>query len=487
MIKGSKAGSTKTIYSYMVFILLLSMIISGCKTTGKEGVASSPTIPDKDYKFLVKTIIEKAQPQIQEITGRKYKEDKIKYETITRDDLRKLLIEEELPGIKKLAQGLDEDMIIRQLEVSTETRSQNYAVRYSNLRKILYVISENIIPVTVRAGVEKEELQNFLFLLIAHDMVHCLDDQYYDFMKQLGNCTTTELISAFGAVIDGNAAYVTKKMGDNQKIPEKTYINASKASLTIQDETSGAGKQNFDLYITKGAKFISTIIDRKGAEGLASAFLTPPVSTRQILFPEEYLNPATLSSINCNKLIESITGKIKTDGMQSQITTIGTMILQNVLATQGLKKEEAEAISNNLLDGAAFTAIKLAVKPSIVTVQVLNFNDEVGAMKFDTASKLIQKSQEAQFKAILNTSYNILKDEESVQEGFDFVRYKEVEQKTDKEATLTKELTALSDEIYITIASINYDDITKESMMDILDTIYAELKKTDKTEKSAAL
>lgn len=438
MIKGRKAGSTKTIYSFMVFVLLLSMIISGCKTTGKEGVASSPTISEKDYKFLAKTIIEKAQPQIQEITGRKYKEDKIKYETITRDDLRKLLIEEELPGIKKLAQGVDEDMIIRQLEVSTETRSQNYAVRYSNLRKILYVIPENIVPVAVRSGVEKEELVNFLFLLIAHDMVHCLDDQYYDFMKQLSNCTTTELISAFGAVIDGNAAYVTKKMADSQKIPEKTYINASKASLTIQDETTGAGKQNFDLYIAKGSKFINAIIDKKGAEGVSSAFLTPPVSTRQVIFPEEYLNPTALSSINCTKLIESIAGKLKTEGMQSQKTTVGTMVLQNALATQGLNKEEAEAISNNLMDGAAFTAIKLAVKPSIVTVQILNFKDEDGARKFDTASKLIQKSQEAQIKARLNTSYNIKKDEETVQEGFDFVRYKEIELKTDAEATLVE-------------------------------------------------
>lgn len=487
MIKGFNAGFTKINYLFWVFILILIMIIAGCKTTGKDEVASSPTISEKDYKFLAKTIIEKAQPQIQKITGRKYKDEKIKYETITRDDLRKLLIEEELPGIKKLAQGLDEDMIIRQLEVSTETRSKNYAVRYSNLRKNLYVIPENIFPVTVRAGVEKEELQNFLFLLIAHDMVHCLDDQYYDFMKQLGNCTTTELMSAFGAVIDGNAAYVTKKMADNQKIPEKTYINASKASLTIQDETSGPGKQNFDLYITKGSKFISTIIDRKGADGITSVFLSPPVSTRQILFPEEYLNPANISSINCTKLIESITNKIKTEGMQSQKTTVGTMILQNALATQGLNKEEAEAISNNLLDGAAFTALKLAVKPSIVTVQILNFKDEDGARKFDTASKLIQKSQEAQIKARLNTSYNIIKDEESVQEGFDFVRYKEVETKTDKEATITRELTGLSDSIYITIGYINFDNSTEEKIRETLKLIYTELKNMEKIGKSTAL
>jgi hypothetical protein len=306
-------------------------------------------------------------------------------------------------------------------------------------------------------------------------------------MKQLGRCTTTELISAFGAVIDGNAAYVTKKMADNQKIPEKTYINASKASLTIQDETTGAGKQNFDLYIAKGSKFINAIIGKKGAEGVSSAFLTPPVSTRQIIFPEEYLNPTALSSINCTKLIESIAGKLKTEGMQSQKTTVGTMVLQNALATQGLNKEEAEVISNNLMDGAAFTAIKLAVKPSIVTVQILNFKDEDDARKFDTASKLIQKSQEAQIKARLNTSYNIIKDEETVQEGFDFVRYKEIELKTDAEATLTKELTGLSDTVYITIGYINFEEATEQKIRETLELIYAELKKMDKAVKSAAL
>jgi hypothetical protein len=481
MINGSKAGPTILIFSFLAFILLLSMMITGCKTTVKNSDNASTTDDDKVYNFIAKRAIEKAQPQIEKITGRKYKDTKINYEIITRDDLRKLLIEEELPVMRKLAQGLDEDTIKRQLEISTEQRSQNYAVRYSNLKKILYVIPENIFHVTVRSGIEiKNDMDNFLFLLIAHDMVHYLDDQYYDLMKQLGSCTSTELMSTFGAVIDGNAAYVTKKLADNQEIPEKTYINASKASLTIQDETSGAGKQNYDFYIIKGAKFISTIIDRKGTEGLMSAFITPPVSTRQILFPEEYLNPIPVSSINCNKLIESITGKLKTEGMQSQATTVGTMILQTTLTNQGLNKEEAEEISKSLIDGAAYTAIKPSVKPSIVIVQILNFKDEERARKFDTASKLIQKSQEAQIKAGLNTSYNILKDEEYVQEGFDFVRYKEVEQKTDTEATITKELIGLTDSVYITIGYINVGNVTKDEMKDTLRLIYLELLKTEK-------
>lgn len=479
MTKISKVFFTKKIYAFLIFIFSLSIIISGCKTTGKTGniASNAVTVSDKDYKILAKGIIEMAQPQIEEITGRKYKDSKLKYEIVTRDDLRKLLIEEELPGIKKRLQGIDEDTIRRQLEISTESRSKNYAARYSILKKILYVIPDNIAPVAVRSGVDKEEMEDFIFLLIAHEMVHSLDDQYYDFMKQLGNCTNTDQLSAFGAVIDGSAAYVTNKIAESRGISDKTYINASKASLTIQDETSGAGKQNFDMYILKGAEFIKTVIAKKGPEGFTTAFTSPPASTRQVFFPEEYLNPTQISDINCNKLIESAKSNLNTDGMQSQTTTIGTMILQASLASQGLNKDEAEALGNSLIDGAAYTAIKQAVKPGIVMVQILNFKDEDGAMKFDEASKLIQKSQEAQFKAKLNTSYNVLKLDESIKEGFDFLRYKEIETKTDNESTNTKELTGITDNVYITIAYINSDEIVKEAMLDTMILIYDELKK----------
>lgn len=179
-------------------------------------------------------------------------------------------------------------------------------------------------------------MNDFVFMIIAHDMVHYLDDQYYDLMKQIEKFNGKEQQISYGAVIDGSAAYVTKKIADRLNIPERTYINATKTSLNIKDETTGAGKEYYDPFFTRGSAFISAIIGKNGLiEGYKMAFLSPPVSTRQIFYPEEYLNPPAISGIDCKKLLENIKDKLPTEGARSNITTLGTSTLQSALVTQG--------------------------------------------------------------------------------------------------------------------------------------------------------
>ncbi len=467
------------IFKFCLIMVTICIIMAGCKTTqpGMQTQEVSKTTNQAISNKALKEYAEKAEPLIEEITGRKYDKSKTEYKIVTREELRKVMMEEELPGALKMGQGMGEDIIKRQLETSTQSRSQNYIARYSNMKDILYIIPENIKPVSSFIEVKDEDLNDFIFMVIAHDMVHCLDDQYYDFMKLIGKCDGREQVTALGAVIDGSAAYVTKEIAKRLNIPERTYVNATKSSLTIKDETSGAGKEYYDLYFTKGASFIKAIIDKKGLEGFNMVFMSPPVSSRQIYYPEEYLNPPAITGIDCKKLLETIKDKLPTEGARSNINTLGTSTLQSALVTQGVDKAEAGELAERLLNGITFTAIKPAIKPSILSLEILNFKNGEDAQKYYSFLKKMQDASQNQIKAQLNTSFDIIKDEELKQDGFNLLKYNEIKIKAQNDEAITKKMTAIIDSTSVVIGYVIMNDQTMQDLLNIMNLIYSEQHK----------
>jgi hypothetical protein len=466
-----------TFYTLCLTILTICFVLTGCKTTqtGMQMKEGSKAINQAISNKTLNEFAEKAEPLIEEITGRKYDETKTEYKIVTREELRKVIFDEELPEALKMGQGMGEEVIKRQLESSTQSRSQNYIARYSNTKDILYIIPENIKPVSSFIEVKDEDLNDFVFLNIAHDMVHYLDDQYYDLMKQITKFNGKEQQITYGAVIDGSAAYVTKKIADRLNIPERIYVNATKTSFNIKDETTGVGKEYYDLFFTKGSAFISAIIDKKGLlEGFNMAFMSPPVSTRQIFYPEEYLNPPASAGIDCNKLLENIKDKLPTEGARSNITTLGTSTLQSALITQGIDKAEAGALAERLLNGIVFQAMKPAIKPNILSLEILNFKSGEDAQKYYSFLKKLQDAGQNLAKAQLNTSYKIIKDEDVKQEGFNLLKYSEIEIKAQNNELNTKKITAIIDSTSIVIGYINMNEQTKQDLMNIMNLIYSE-------------
>jgi hypothetical protein len=118
--------------------------MSGCKTTqtGMQTLDGSKSTNQAISNSALIDFVEKAEPLIEEITGRKYDKSKTEYKIVTREELRKVIFEEELPGALRWARVWEKILIKRQLETSTQNRSQNYIVRYSNTKDILYIIPE---------------------------------------------------------------------------------------------------------------------------------------------------------------------------------------------------------------------------------------------------------------------------------------------------------------------------------------------------------
>jgi len=453
-------------YYYILFITIMIL--------GFVRFASAEEPSQKIDEKSIETMIEKAEPLIEEITGMKFKE-RIKCELVKREVVRDVLAEELLPKYKNLLKGTGDDIIARQVETVAHVTSQSLLGKYSLIEKEFLIVPDNVESTIKLFAIKDEDFQDFVFLVVAHEMVHALDDQYFELQKKEIDMDNAETMQAFGTLIEGHAVYVTNKIAERLKLSEAANKLSTKSAAGVTDENDRLQQQILYGTYVKGSEFVEAIINKKGLAGVADAFASPPVSTRQIMNPEEYLTPSIVSAFDCSKLLEKVAGTLPTEGMHTQSAALGTMALSSMLIADGIPEKEANAVANNCLSGAAVVAVKQTLKPKMMTVIALNFASRESAVKLLELSKKTDQSTEAQFNAKLNSSYTVVKEEELKLDGFDSVRYRHVEKKVND--VITTELTAegLADTLYVAVAFINMQtEISEEKITEILTSLSKE-------------
>jgi hypothetical protein len=134
--------------------------------------------------------------------------------------------------------------------------------------------------------------------VIAHELTHALEDQHYDFAGLAGRATSDDHATAIRALIEGSAtvvmlAFLSREQGD-AKASEELERTESERVERLRIAPSFTQRSlvlpyilgfTFLLrgkpwgWITEGGVYLSD---------LERAFASPPVSTRQILHPEQY-------------------------------------------------------------------------------------------------------------------------------------------------------------------------------------------------------
>jgi hypothetical protein len=219
------------------------------------------------------------------------------------------------------------------------------------------------------------------------------------------------------------------------------------------------------------------LIAKKGVSAIDDVFAAPPTSTRQTLNPEEYLNGTVGTTIDYTKLLQKLEPELPIKEMRSQKIDIGSMVLHALIVSQGISEKEAVALSDNCLDGIVFSAAKQALKPSSVSIIIVNFKNRETAIAFDEMGKKVFQSETAQFKARLNTTFKILKEENLKLNGFDFIRFRHSERKVDEEITPDITAVGIHENVYVEMSFKNLPDLTGNDVLKFMGLINNELVK----------
>ena len=207
-------------------------------------------------EMRIKSMTEKAEPLIEELTGRKYK-DSVKIKLVKRNAVRDVLIEELLPQLKKLLKGAAPDTISRQAETAAHSMSQVFLGKYSYLKKELYLIPDNVKAQVEMLEINDEDFEDFVFLVVAHEMVHALDDQHFDLQESLRTRDSAEKMQAFNALAEGHAVYAAKGISDRLKLSEMAQKLSVKSAAGITDENNRMQQQIFHNVYVMGSELIS--------------------------------------------------------------------------------------------------------------------------------------------------------------------------------------------------------------------------------------
>lgn len=427
----------------------------------------APTLSEAE----IIAMINKAELQIEEVTGRKFKK-KIKHEIVDRAKLYETMRKSGSSLFKKNLVNFDNETITRQVESEASISSQNISGLYLIRDKIFYVAPGNIVSAMEYAQVKKENYNDYFFLVVVHELTHALDDQHFNLSKLYSATKNSEEYQAINSLIEGNAVYVSEIIADRLNIPESTRSFSKKFTSGLSE----AQKTYSQQYI-KGYEFIEAIINKNGKSAAEAAFKNPPVSTVQILNPEEYLNPVKRVNVDYSKLLERVTKKITPESMKAQTMTIGAMELNQSLILNGFSRDEASSISNNCITGSNYYAVKPVAKPRSISIEIYNFIKKDTASKLKEANIKIQESKANQAKASLNTKLNVLKEEVIKLDGYDHVMFRETEMKKARAVTKSIDVTGIMGCNYISLRYENMDEIKRDDAMKVLNLIYSEYMK----------
>ncbi len=260
-----------------------------------------------------------------------------------------------------------------------------------------------------------------------------------------------------------------------ESIAEKTGMPDSVRTFSkkLTSDLSASQRLSSQLYI-KGYEFVEALVRKKGMEGIKAAFESPPVSTAQILNPEDYFRPLKSHDIDYVKLFERIADNIAPDDMQTQTMGVGAMDLTSSLVLNGITQDEAFDIAKECIKGARFQATRPVAKPVSISLEIFDFKEAISAERLDETNRRIHESVINQIKASLNRSLDIIKEETLDLEGFNNVVFRHAVLKKVRTVTESVEAAGLMGSCYVSLKYENMEGITLDNAMKVLNMIHSE-------------
>ena len=133
------------------------------------------------------------------------------------------------------------------------------------------------------------ELTPYVKRIVAHELVHALDDQHFELFRPEYDDVDDERGFALSALAEGNANRIEglylDSLSDDERRQAQEQPPFSGGDLSIFRDSF------FELIFAPyeyGEPFVNELFDRDGNDGLSEAFTEPPRTTEVILHPERF-------------------------------------------------------------------------------------------------------------------------------------------------------------------------------------------------------
>jgi len=123
----------------------------------------------------------------------------------------------------------------------------------------------------------------YLRALLVRELTHAIDDQHFGLRSLTQQAAGNgDHLLALDALIEGDATTVERAYAATQSAADRKTIAGAAAATTTYPTNRRGFVQN------AGADFVTALLATNGTTAINDAFGNPPISTAQILAPEEY-------------------------------------------------------------------------------------------------------------------------------------------------------------------------------------------------------
>ncbi len=344
-----------------------------------------------------KKYVKEVVPLVEKATGRKlHKIPAVKL--VDREEMIPVLQEEFEPQLENLYP----DYSAEQLENAGYDQSLVYTKaimgKYGIMDRSLYLLPKNLVPLLKLAKVDEKNTKSILKLVIAHELVHAIQDQETD-LKRIQQITNYDELNAFSATIEGHAVFVQDQVGSALGL-EESAIELSRllsaGAVTYDDPAQEMFNKliatQFEQIYLGGRKFIEYHYQQGGNERVWEIMAKPPLKTAMIAKPGTY-NPEKQTELNYQSLLEGLDQELDGEGWQAQTMEVGQMGLRTVYAK--IDEQNREAIIDQIVHVQTFIA-QNADPPCMVNVSAIvlkdgNFTKKYLALLEDLVQKNVKE------------------------------------------------------------------------------------------------
>ncbi|HEY6876939.1 MAG TPA: hypothetical protein VI299_02930 [Polyangiales bacterium] len=139
---------------------------------------------------------------------------------------------------------------------------------------------------------------------VVHELVHALQDQYFDLASKIDQVRSTDADDAFGALVEGDATlvmlgYTAELSGESMRSvveqPDRILAALTRPPEQLTPALRAAPallREPLLFRYREGAHFCGRLVRAKGWARVDDAQRSPPLSTRAIRNPDEFLRGA---------------------------------------------------------------------------------------------------------------------------------------------------------------------------------------------------
>lgn len=327
----------------------------------------------------LRTMVDRIAPAVERASGRQFRKPPVAQLADLGDVMRSLRTDIE-PSLRAFHRGQPQARIQRAIQLRADVLAASLIGKYGIGSGEIYVLAHMVDANLDLFGIDRELGEDLLQLVIAHELVHALQDQEIELAAKVAATTDLDRTHALNMLIEGHAVFCSeraaKELGIERAIEPLRRIfigRTTETQLTSQIALRSMRHLGTTYYLDGAALFTATV-DADGVDAAWRLLADTVPESRRLLLPDA-VPPPPSDPLPALDGIESLFGQGNwTIGRGS----VGAIQLRSEL----LPKVDDLSKLLPQLSGGAVAELRGASQAVWALVMVLAFADAGAADRF---------------------------------------------------------------------------------------------------------